>query len=81
MVHDPSFVIVLLSGLLTGSTEPFFFVGLVQYFSKMPSLSHFCFDRCKDSTRTPLCHRQVSSPGMRIQWRLVDIGAHLSEMD
>ncbi len=54
MVQVPSFVIVSFAGLLVKSGAPFFFVGFVQYFSNMPSLSHFARDRCSDSARTPL---------------------------
>jgi hypothetical protein len=54
IVQVPSFVIVSFAGLFVKSGAPFFFVGFVQYFSKMPSLSHFARDRCSDSARTPL---------------------------
>lgn len=51
----PSFVIESFAGLSGGASgAPFFFVGLVQYFSNMPSLSHFARDLCNDSTKTPL---------------------------
>lgn len=56
MVQVPSFVIESFGGLFAGSgTAPFFLaLGFVQYRSKMPSLSHFCFDRVSDSRKTPL---------------------------
>jgi hypothetical protein len=55
MVHVPSFVIESLGGLFSGcSVLPFFFVGFVQYFSNMPSLSHFARDCCSELARTPL---------------------------
>jgi len=55
MLQDPSFVMESLGGLFGGcSGAPFFFTGFVQYFSNIPSLSHFCRDRCNDSTKTPL---------------------------
>ncbi len=55
IVTGPSFVIESLGGLFGGASgAPFLFVGLVQNFSNMPSLSHFCRERCKDSARTPL---------------------------
>jgi hypothetical protein len=61
IVHVPSFVIDSLGGLFGGcSVLPFLFTGFVQYFSNMPSLSHFCRDLCNESGRTPLCHQSVS---------------------
>jgi hypothetical protein len=63
IVHVPSFVIDSLGGLLGGcSVLPFLFTGFVQYFSNMPSLSHFCRDLCNESGRTPLCHQSVYLP-------------------
>jgi hypothetical protein len=57
-VQVPSFVIESFGGLFAISGVPLFFaVGFVQYFSKMPSLSHFARDRRSDSTRTPLSHK------------------------
>ena len=57
IVHVPSFVIDSLGGLFGGTSgAPFLFTGFVQYFSNMPSLSHFCRDLCNESGRTPLCH-------------------------
>jgi hypothetical protein len=42
MVTWPSFIMLSFGGLFGSSiTTPFFFVGLVQYFSKMPSIVHF----------------------------------------
>ena len=55
IVQVPSLVMESLEGLFAGcSTTPFFFTGFVQYFSNMPSLSHFCRDLCNESGRTPL---------------------------
>lgn len=55
MVTCPSLDMLSLGGLLGSSmTTPFFFVGLVQYFSKMPSAIHRCRDRVRDSANTPL---------------------------
>jgi hypothetical protein len=55
MVQVPSFVIESFGGFLAISGRFLFFaVGFVQYFSKMPSLSHFARDRRSDSTSTPL---------------------------
>src|ERR1700712_5690116 len=68
IVQLPSFVIESLAGLSAGwSGSPFFFFGLVQYFSKIPSLSHFCLDLCRDSTRTPLRDRSASIIFFKIQ--------------
>jgi hypothetical protein len=78
-VHVPSFVIDSLGGLFAISGFPLFFaVGFVQYFSNMPSLSHFARDRRSDSCKTPL--RQIVSfplqtlTGMKPK-------AYLSEID
>jgi hypothetical protein len=55
MVHVPIFVIDSLGGLPGCSTALFlFFEGFDQYFSKIPSLSHFFRDRSRDSAITPL---------------------------
>jgi hypothetical protein len=55
IVQGPSFVIVSFEGLFGGcSGAPFFFVGFVQYFSKIPSVIHFCRDLFNDSGSTPL---------------------------
>lgn len=55
MVTWPILVMLSLGGFLGSSwTTPFFLTGLVQYFSKRPSLIHFCRDRESDSARTPL---------------------------
>lgn len=62
IVHCPIFVMESLGGFLSSSTgRPslgFFFEGLVQYFSKMPSLSHFLLDRSSDSAKTRLFHKK-----------------------
>lgn len=64
IVHCPIFVMESLGGFLSSSTgRPslgFFFDGFVQYFSKMPSLSHFLLDRSSDSAKTRLFHRKKS---------------------
>lgn len=52
--HVPSFVIDSFGGLFAGSMTPFLFVGLVQYLSNMPSLSHLARDLFNDSSKTPL---------------------------
>ena len=54
IVQVPSFVMVSFPGLFSTSGAPFFFVTLVQYLSKMPSLIQFCRDRLSDSASTPL---------------------------
>lgn len=65
IVHCPIFVIESLGGFLSSSTgRPslgFFFDGFVQYFSKMPSLSHFLLDRSSDSANTRLFHKKKSA--------------------
>lgn len=64
IVHCPIFVIESLGGFLSSSTGlpslGFFFDGFVQYFSKMPSLSHFLLDRSSDSAKTRLFHTKRS---------------------
>jgi hypothetical protein len=66
MVTDPTLIMLSLGGFFGSSyITPFLLYGLVQYFSKMPSLIHFCRDRPRDSDNTPLrdfsheqrCHR------------------------
>ena len=63
-MHCPIFVMESLGGFLSSSTgRPslgFFFDGFVQYFSKMPSLSHFLLDRSRDSAKTRLFHKKKS---------------------
>ena len=55
IVTVPTLTMESLDGLLGSSlTTPLRFVGLVQYFSKMPSCIHFCRDRARDSLSTPL---------------------------
>lgn len=55
MVTLPSLTIESLGGLFGSSIKtPFFLCGLVQYFSKIPSLIQVCRDRVRDSARTPL---------------------------
>jgi hypothetical protein len=51
-VLDPNFDIVFGSGLFARFSVPFFLEGLVQYFSKIPSASHFIRDRCRETART-----------------------------
>lgn len=52
IAHDPSLCIVLRSGLCARPSVPFLFEGFVQYFSKIPSASHFKRERCRDAART-----------------------------
>jgi hypothetical protein len=75
IVQVPSFVIESFEGLFAGcSITPFFFTGFVQYFSNMPSLSHFCRDRCNESGRTPLWHTsQLMDTIEGMQTRLSEI--------
>lgn len=55
MVTWPTFIMLSLGGLLGSSAvAPFFFDGLVQYFSKMLSVIHLWRDLERDSARTPL---------------------------
>jgi hypothetical protein len=49
---DPSLCIVFNSGLFARLSALFFFEGFVQYFSKIPSASHFKRERCRDAART-----------------------------
>jgi hypothetical protein len=52
IVLDPSLCIVLRSGLCASPLVPFFLEGFLQYFSKIPSASHFTRERYKDAART-----------------------------
>lgn len=55
IVTVPTFVILSFGGFFGSSLRtPFRLCGFVQYFSKRPSLVHFCRDRDSDSARTPL---------------------------
>lgn len=54
MLQAPTFDMVSLGGFFPSICSLLVFLGLVQYLSKMPSLSHFFFDRSRDASRIAL---------------------------
>lgn len=54
MLQAPTLDMVSLGGFLPSICSRFVFLGLVQYRTRMPSLSHFFFDRSKEASRTAL---------------------------
>lgn len=59
IVTVPTRVIESFGGFLGSSImTPLRLCGFVQYFSKRPSLIHFCRERARDSVKTPLCKRK-----------------------
>lgn len=54
MLQGPTFDMDSLGGFFPSICSLFVFLGLVQYRTKIPSLSHFFFDRSREASSTAL---------------------------